>query len=194
MIYNFWDFDDTLVLTRVAIYKSYRHAFRKVMNLDLPWGVFNSKLYANANSYMAQLGFTDKHMREVKKEKNKIYLERNWTEVVILKDDFSSDEEHIIVSNTTSDVIEAILNKIDMAGPFSNIIGSDIYLGVNRKPAPDLYTYAFSTIKDKFDIETDWIVIHEDSPYGLHAALTFYEEHKDKLKNFRINYIPQNFN
>jgi len=193
MIYNFYDFDDTLVSTRPAIYKSYRYAFRKVIDLELPWGEFNSKLYTNANSYMAQLGFTDQRIREVKKAKNEEYLNHYWKDIEVLKTDFNMNEKHIIVSNTTSDVIAAILNKLDMAGPFSNIIGSDIYLGVNRKPAPDLYNYAFSQIEKMFNKEEDTIVIYEDSPFGLNAAMSFYEEHKDKIKKFKIIYVPQSF-
>lgn len=191
MIWNFYDFDDTLVLTRPAIYKSYRYAFRKVIDLELPWGEFNSKLYVNANSYMAQLGFTDHRIREVKKVKNEEYFNHYWKEVKVLKTDFNANEKHIIVSNTTSDVIDTILTKLNMRTYFSDIYGSDIYYGVNRKPAPDLYNYAFSQIK--FDKE-DTIVIHEDSPFGLSAAMSFYDERKDDIKNFKIIYVPQSFN
>jgi beta-phosphoglucomutase-like phosphatase (HAD superfamily) len=193
-IWNFYDFDDTLVLTRIAIYRSYRDAFRKVMNIELLWDEFNDKLYSNSNSYMAQLGFTNKNISDVKKEKNKVYIGKHWKDINILKDEFNVDEKHIIVSNTSSDVINSLLKKLKMNNIFADVIGSDIYLGVNRKPAPDLYNYAFSTILGNFNYDTDWIVIHEDSIYGLHAALSFYEDNKSKIKNFKINYIPQNFN
>ena len=58
MIHNFYDWDDTIVLTRPAIYLSYSFALKKVVDIDLPRGDFDKKLYANANAYMAQLGFT----------------------------------------------------------------------------------------------------------------------------------------
>jgi beta-phosphoglucomutase-like phosphatase (HAD superfamily) len=142
---------------------------------------------------MAQLGFTDQRIREVKKAKNEEYLSRYWRDISILKSDFDANEKHIIVSNTTSDVIDTILTKLEMRNHFSEIYGSDIYLGVNRKPAPDLYNYAFSQIEKMFDKENDTVVIHEDSPFGLNAAMSFYEEHKDKIKNFKIIYVPQSF-
>jgi phosphoglycolate phosphatase-like HAD superfamily hydrolase len=194
MIYNFYDWDDTLVLTRPAIYLSYSYALKKVTGAILPWGEFNTKLYANANAYMAQLGFTEKNMREVKRIKNEVYLQKYWQDVQILKSEFNTSEKHYIVSNTSGDVIESLLDKFEMSHLFQGIIGSDIYLGANRKPAPDLYNYTFSMIEKDFNKDIDWIVIHEDSIYGLNAALSFYEENRDKIKNFKINYIPQSFN
>jgi beta-phosphoglucomutase-like phosphatase (HAD superfamily) len=196
MIHNFYDWDDTIVLSRPAIYSSYSHALKEISGIILPWGKFNEKLYANANAFMAQLGFTEKTMREVKRLKNEVYLNKHWEEIIVLKTekDFNPSEKHYIVSNTTSDVISNLLDKFNMSVIFSEIIGSDIYLGVNRKPAPDLYNYAFSKIKSNFNIDEDWIIIHEDSIFGLQSALAFYEENKSQIKNFKINYIPQNFN
>lgn len=140
MIHNFYDWDDTIVLSRPAIYSSYSHALKEISGIILPWGKFNEKLYANANAFMAQLGFTEKTMREVKRLKNEVYLNKHWEEIIVLKTekDFNLSEKHYIVSNTTSDVISNLLDKFNMSNIFSEIIGSDIYLGVNRKPAPDL--------------------------------------------------------
>lgn len=193
MIHNFYDWDDTIVLSRPAIYLSYSYALKKVVDIELPRGEFDKKLYANANAYMAQLGFPESTMREVKRIKNEVYLDTYWEDVKVLKTDFDTNEKHYIVSNTTTDVIESLLEKFSMRHHFDTVVGSDVYLGVNRKPAPDLYNYAFSRIEKNFNIDKDWIVIHEDSIFGLNAALAFFEENKYKIKNFKIVYSPQNF-
>ena len=144
---------------------------------------------------MAQLGFTEKTMREVKRVKNEEYFNRYWKDITVLikPEDLLQNEKHTIVSNTTYEVIDTILKHLNMREYFDEIYGSDIYLGVNRKPAPDLYNYAFSQIEKNFDKTNDSIVIHEDSPFGLTSATSFYEQHKNKIKNFKIMYKPQSF-
>lgn len=195
MIYHLYDFDDTIALTRHAIYMSYRKALSEVKKFDLDWEDFGH-LYVNANAFMAENGFSNEEIKRVKELKNNFYLSKYWEDVSLLKtaNDFNPNEIHIIVTNTTSDVVQTMLRKLDIQDHFTHIIGSDIYLGVNRKPAPDLYNYAFSIFKGKFDPSFDWVIIHEDSKFGLQSALSFYEENKNMIKNFKINYIPQNFN
>lgn len=193
MVFNFYDWDDTIVLSRHAIYLSYRHALKEINGFSLTWNDFDKKLYPNANSFMAQNGFSDHEIKDAKKLKNKVYLESYWKDITLLKTEFKKTEKHLIVSNTTADVIYSLIEKLSLGNHFSHIIGADIYLGANRKPAPDLYKFAFKMIEKEFDINNDWVIIHEDSPFGMNAAMSFYDEYQDRIHNFKIIYTPQKF-
>jgi phosphoglycolate phosphatase-like HAD superfamily hydrolase len=193
MKWNFYDWDDTIVLTRYAIFSSYKYALQQVKDIKLTPKEFD-KLYANSNGYMAEHGFTSEEILEVKKNKNEIYLSKYWKDVEVLKNQFHPSEKHIIVSNTTHDVIYEMLEKLKLSDHFSQLIGSDVYQGVSRKPSPDLYNYAFSQIEHEFNSEEDTLIIHEDSEFGLNAALSFHEAHRDIIKNFKIVYKPIYFN
>lgn len=193
MIWNFYDWDDTIVYTRQSIYFAYKKAIKDVKNYDLGWVEFNEKVYSNSNSYMAQEGYSNEDIAKVKQLKKEYYLEE-LGHIKVLINDFNSSEQHLIVSNTSGSTITEMLPLLGLpsAGNFHSVIGSDIYLGVNRKPAPDLYNYAFSRIEKSFVKSQDTIVIYEDSIFGLNAALSFYQEHKDKINNFKIIYKPIN--
>jgi len=193
MIWNFYDWDDTIVITRWAIYRAYEKAISEVKGYRLSWDEFNKKLYSNSSAYMAEHGWLDDDIKEIKKRKNEYYIEDASSIEVLIKD-FSANEKHLIVSNTSRETITELLPLVGLpyAGFFEHIIGSDIYLGANRKPAPDLYNYAFSRIESRFIKETDEIVIYEDSIFGLNAALSFYQENKEKINNFKIIYKPLN--
>ena len=193
MKWHFYDWDDTILLTRYAIFLSYKFALEKIKGIDLTELEFN-KLYANSNGYMAEHGFTSDEILQVKELKNYVYLNKYWQHIQILKKKFPTDETHIIVSNTTQDVIHLLLEKFKMTEYFSQVVGSDAYTGASRKPSPDLYNFAFSQIQDKFNTEEDELVIHEDSEFGLNAALSFHEAHKDTVKHFKIIYTPLHFN
>lgn len=193
MTWHFYDWDDTIVLTRYAIFSSYKYAIKIVKNINLTPGEFD-KLYANSSGYMAENGFSPVEITEVKRIKNEIYLSKYWKDIEILKNHFHPSEKHIIVSNTTHDVIYELLEKLKLSDNFHQLIGSDAYQGASRKPSPDLYNYAFSRIRNSFNPEEDTLIIHEDSEFGLNAALSFYEAHRDVIKNFKVIYTPIYFN
>jgi len=190
MTFNFYDWDDTLVLSRQAIFLSYQRAIAETADHKLDWDEYNTSLYHNANAYLAELGCDNLAIKKIKDLKNLYYTTEYWKEIKILRKEFPKDETHLIITNTSSKVVENLLSKLEMPDVFTHIIGSDIYEGVNRKPAPDLYNFAFSKFRNKFNSEKDEVIIYEDTDWGMNAGISFYEEHKSRIKNFMLIYHP----
>jgi len=190
MIYNFFDWDDTIVSSRESIYLSYKKAIMEVSGYHLSWKEYNDSLYHNANAYLAELGYDNETIKNIKNLKNTYYINSFCDSINVIKTDINSKDINFIVTNTTATVVNQLIPKLNLENVFHNVIGSDAYEGVNRKPSPDLYNYAFAKIRKQFDGEKDQIIIYEDSDWGMQAAISFYQEHKNLVKNFKLVYTP----
>ena len=187
MIYNFYDWDDTIVFTRRAQFKSYRDAIRHYSNYELEWEEYNRVFYGNSDIFLASLLSSQETISKIKKLKSDLYNNIYHKEVILIKKEINPSHTNIIVSNSSKASIERILNLLNIHDQFKSIITRESFLGASRKPSTDLYHYALSTI-NSFKPDEDTIVIHEDSYDGMISALNFSEQ--SRIKNIEINYRP----
>jgi FMN phosphatase YigB (HAD superfamily) len=187
MIYNFYDWDDTIVYTRKSQFMAYRDAIKHYTSYKITWEIYNEKFYGRSNTFLAILGCSNTIIEKIKKLKTDLYLHKYLDSIEFIINKFPSDEENFIISNTSTYIIEKILKDNNINSKFSHIIGSDSFNGASRKPSTDLYHFAFSKIKS-FNYNLDVIKIYEDSYEGLMSAVNFSQE--NKIINIFIQYNP----
>lgn len=182
-----YDWDDTLVYTREAQFLAYSEAIRHYLNKSLSWELFNKKFYGNSNVFLASIGCDDDLIIKIRELKSRLYIEEYVDKVKLLINEFPKNQKHIIVSNTNKSTIQKILKKFQLESVFSFIVAADAYVGANRKPAPDLFHYAFSKL-DAFHPTEDQLSIYEDSYIGATSALNFFQQ--INILNVKLVYVP----
>jgi beta-phosphoglucomutase-like phosphatase (HAD superfamily) len=184
---NFYDWDDTIVFTRTAQFYSYRESIKFHLDYDLEWNMFNEKFYGNSNVFLAAMGCNDSEIKLIRKMKSELYLNKYFDQIEVLVKDFEEDSINVIVSNTTEKTILGLIERLNIPSVFEFIVASDSYHGANRKPAPDLYHFAFSKLKN-FSCTTDLLTIYEDSYEGAFSALTFIKQ--ANIQNSKLIFMP----
>lgn len=190
MIYRFYDWDDTLVLSRKALYLSYKKALSQ-WDIQFEYAYFNDFIYNDATKFLKELNFSDDEIIAIKELKEKLYITEYFDEIIFKMPDFNPNEKYYIVTNTNEKLVTTLLKKkYGKIDPFIQIIGS--YNGIKRKPEPDLYNYTFDLIKRNWNHE-DELHIYEDSIEGLSAALKFLDFNKKRIKHFKLHHIVHVF-
>lgn len=186
-VYNFYDWDDTLVYTREAQFRAYRDSVRHYLNIQISWDDYNKSFYGNSNSYLMQLGCNSSLIKKIKSLKQDLFLNKYQNYVEVLVKSIPEDHLNIIVSNSDSSTIRRLIEDLNLDFRFLRIIGKDSFEGLRLKPAADLYHLAYNSIGN-FNLEADQLNIYEDSRDGLFAALKFSEE--IRLRHLAIVYKP----
>lgn len=189
MVYNFFDWDDTIVFTRRAQYLSYKESLLTILNYDLDWHTYNSKFYGNSGIFLASLGLDTITINNIKNLKNNLLKNKFSSKIELIYSNFKSNEVNLIVSNSTLSTIEVLLDKFQLKHYFAHVIASDSYPGANKKPSSDLYHFAFSKI-DSFNLKNDSINIFEDSHSGAIGAINFISE--SLIPNIKLIFKPCN--
>lgn len=188
MIYSLYDWDDTLALTRKALYLSYKTALSKY-DIQFDYHYFNDFIYDDATKFLKSLNFSDDEIKEIKSVKEYHYINTHIDEIILQLPDFKSENQYYIVTNTNANLVKQILeHKTGNALPWRKIVGT--YEGAQRKPEPDLYVSTFENfIKKDWHPEHDEIHIYEDSVVGLLAASKFIHLYEKRIKNFTIHHV-----
>jgi len=190
MIFNLYDWDDTLVLSRKALYLSYKKALSD-WDIQFEYSYFNDFIYSDATKFMKNLNFSDEEIEEIKTKKEKYYLNDFFDEIIFKIPDWSDkrvNNQYYIVTNTNQSLVqEMLLKKFNTTLPFQGFIGT--YDGIKRKPAPDLYEAAFSIFRHKWDSHNDELHIYEDSVEGLLSAAKFIEMYRKRIKKFKLHHV-----
>lgn len=186
MVCRFYDWDDTIVLSRKALYLSYKKALEK-WNIQFDFQYFNDFIYNDATKFLLGLKFSMEEIAEIKKLKEQYYMNDFFNEIIFKFPEINPEETYIIVTNTNQDLVkEMLMKKYGTTEYFSNYIGT--YNGIKRKPAPDLYIAAFESIKYKWK-PNDELHIYEDSVEGLLSAASFIEMYRKRIKNFKLHHV-----
>lgn len=187
MIYRLYDWDDTLALSRKALYLSYKEALRP-HGLHFTFDYFNEMIYDDATKFLRDSSFSDEEIAVIKKAKEQFYIEKYANEIILKLPEFVEGDKYYIVTNTNADLVRRILEqKIGTTKPWVRIIGT--YDGIKRKPEPDLYDYAFKLFKSDWNNNEDELHIYEDSIAGILAAANFLASHEKRINNFTIHHI-----
>ncbi|MCK9574617.1 MAG: HAD hydrolase-like protein [Candidatus Pacearchaeota archaeon] len=190
MKWHFYDWDDTLALTRKALYLSYKEAL-KDFDIQFDFNYFNDFIYDDSNKFLQGLNFSIDEIAEIKKVKEHHYINTYFDEIIFKLPDFKNnriDHQYYIVTNTNEELVTTMLNKkFSNTVPWQDIVGT--YSGIKRKPEPDVYVTAFEKIKHQFHSSTDELHIYEDSIAGLLAASKFIHMYEKRIKNFEIHHV-----
>lgn len=189
MKYHFYDWDDTLVLSKEALFLSYQKALAK-WDITFEYQYFIDYIYKDSTSFLKELHFLDEEIKFVKNLKEKYYKEDFFDKIVFKFPKFNPDDKYYIVTNTKASLVEEFIKrKFGNSDMFDGIIGiEDIGPEEKRKPAPDIYVRAFNIIRNNWKT-SDELHIYEDSVVGLTAAVKFIEMYERRIKNFKIHYI-----
>lgn len=197
MTINFFDWDDTIAMTRKALFLSYKKVIQEELDFVIDFNYFNEHIYNNSNLYFKQFfKLEEDKIKEIKDKKEHYYLELFFNEIKFNWPIFKENNKYYIVSNTNAKLIRTIINKYDCFYktnylPKFEIIGTDYKLKkLRRKPEIDLYETAFKTWVCKMN-ENDILEIYEDSIEGLIASVNFISKYRKKIPNFKINHITE---
>ena len=165
------DLDGTLVDTRAANY----HAYREVLadfGKSLTEEHYNSCFGLRLEEFLQTLDITDKHITEkIRKQKALVYpihfdkLVPNNPLLAFLKASRRMGIPLAVVSTARRENILNVLKYIGAYDLFDLIVSGE---NVSKsKPDPECYIYAIR----HFNIEPDKILIFEDTPIGIRAAI-----------------------
>jgi len=197
-IYHFYDFDDTLALTKQALYMSYKKALNEY-GIDFEFPYFNDFIYSDANKYLAdECGFSETEIIEIKKRKEFYYLNDyfhliEWNLPSNLL--YNERNKIVIITNTSADLVKTlvdkkfgieVLSKIDVIGSYSSTSTKKY----KRKPDPELYIEAFRKFVKTME-KDDVLHIYEDSAEGLSAAALFLLKFKKRLSQFQLHHVTK---
>jgi len=185
MIYNFYDWDNTLVFTNKALYFAYLKALEPY-GFDFSYTYFMDAIYNDSTAFMKGKGLSEEDIKKIKATKERLIetkyfnlIEKN-ENIVLNRNEFNA-----IVTNTSAAFVRSLLKSkvaIDHTY-FSFLLGSDMVMV--RKPYPNLYIEAFKKIAVDFDYEKDTLKIYEDSLEGIEAATKFLRELKNGYNGFK---------
>jgi beta-phosphoglucomutase-like phosphatase (HAD superfamily) len=195
MVYNFYDWDNTLVFTNKALYFAYLEAL-KPYGFDFSYTYFMKAIYNDSTAYMRGKGLSESIIKKVKVNKEEL-IETEFYKLIQKNEAITLDRNQFnaIVTNTSAVFVRSLLQTkvaIDH-NYFSFLLGSDMVKF--RKPYPNLYIEAFKKISKDFDYDKDELRIYEDSLEGLEAATKFLRELKDgyngfkEIKNFKLIHV-----
>jgi len=196
MVFNFYDWDNTLVFTNKALYFAYLEAL-KPYGFDFSYDYFMKAIYNDSTAFLKAKGMEDALIAKVKGIKNKLMTKHSFFDLIRENEHImvNTFQKNAIVTNTSAELVRKILS---MKNPtklerMEFVIGSDTVK--SRKPYPNLYIEAFKRIADEFNYEEDELHIWEDSLEGIEAAVRFLRELKggyngfNEIKNFRIHHV-----
>jgi len=194
MVYRFYDFDETLALTKTALYRAYKKALAEYdITFDIDY--FTDFIYVDATKYLKETcNFSEAEIAEIKSMKEAYYLDDFFDDIVWNWPDISLMDTYVIVTNTRKELVEKLLQEYDMrnmtnmAGVFKVIGAYSSNVTYKRKPDPELYEVAFQTYIQRMR-KTDELHIYEDSPEGLLAAASFLNAFKKRISKFYLHHI-----
>lgn len=188
MIYRFYDWDDTLVLSKEALFLSYQKALA-IWDITFEYQYFVDYIYKDSTSFLKDLHFLDNEIKHVKELKEKYYKEDFFDKVIFKFPKFNKNDKYFIITNTNKELVKYFIKKkfdVEYTDMFEDIIGLDI--NTKRKPSPDLYIKAFNKVRNNWKT-SDELHIYEDSVVGLKAAVKFIEMYERRIKNFKIHHV-----
>ena len=193
---HFFDFDQTLFETKNAIYKSYKYAL-KGWSYDLTEQKFED-LYMDSESFLANEGFDEETIKAIRLKKNNIYLEKYYKEINPLQVQGikkNYNDKFIIVSNTTTNTINTILERFNLRNFFDDVIGVDTDISLKRKHQDfSLYHYAYKKHLLALLTNDFKVIVYEDDEHGTWSAYAAMKEynlwHNDRIKDFQIKFKP----
>jgi beta-phosphoglucomutase-like phosphatase (HAD superfamily) len=194
MITHFYDWDDVIVLSKNALYLSYKKALSE-WNIEFDFTYFNDFIYTDSGDYLSKIcNFSKEEIAEVKKKKEFYYLNEFFKDIEFRWPKIEKDDSYYIVTNTSDDLVKRMIDKYDSANGTDfkskfKILGaysSDKVL--KRKPDAELYTEAFKMWISRMQ-SGDELHIYEDSAEGLLAAASFLHSHRKRITKFYLHHI-----
>lgn len=194
MKFQFYDWDDTIVTSKEALYLSYKKALEE-WHLTFDFDYFNDLIYNDSGKYLAELcNFSPEEIAEVKRKKEEYYLNDFWPNLKFHWPKYDSDSSYYIISNTSEELIKKMIKKYDRENDTNHlekykILTSSSNKGsIPRKPQPDLYNAAFKMWISRMK-PTDELHIYEDSAEGLLAASLFLHSYKKRITKFYLHHL-----
>jgi len=195
MIHHFWDWDDSIAMSRNALYLSYKKVLEEYDKI-IDFEYFNNFIYQDSGIYLSEVcNFSEKEIIKIKKKKEDFYFNFFFNDIRFIWPEYDINEKYYIVSNTNTNLIKKLIKKYDSYHN-SNHLEKFQILGtssnckevIKRKPAPDLYINAFDMWINKMNSD-DLLHIYEDSPEGLKSAADFAIKYKNKITNLHIHHV-----
>lgn len=170
-----WDNDGVLVDTEGLFYEANRSLFAE-HDIDLtPELFFDWFLLENLGAWhlLEARGMVTDEIGLLRDERNRRYSELLLSspdlEIKGIKTLLSDLQERVkmgIVTSSRPDHFHLIHNKLDLLSHFEFVVTDADY--ANSKPAPDPYLLGL----EKLAIPTEHCLVIEDSPRGLHSAIS----------------------
>lgn len=164
------DFDGTLVDTFEANYQAYKYAFEYV-NLTLSKDQYRECFGLRFDDFMKKMNITDDNVKEqIHSIKTHVY--KKFFNTLNINLDLCNFLYHCkkqnikicLASTAKKENIDAIINRFKIFDLFDFIIcGNDVK---HPKPDPEIYIIA----QDRFGVDSDEMLIFEDSDVGVSAA------------------------
>jgi beta-phosphoglucomutase-like phosphatase (HAD superfamily) len=193
MIYHLYDWDETLVSSKHALFLAYKEVLDE-MCIEFNFEYFSEFIYQDSISYLSEIcKFSEDEIKTIRKQKNDLYLKKYISELVFYLPTINPNDKYFIVTNTSANLVCDMLKHYDNLNNTTyhsafEIIGTDVVPDIRKKPAPDLYEYIFKYFIKRLKPE-DSIHIYEDSQEGLLSASQFLYNYKKRIPNFKLNHI-----
>lgn len=197
MKYHFYDWDESLIISKVALYHAYKKSL-KDYNITFNFEYFEDFIYTDATKYLSEIcNFSEQEIIVIKNKKTEYYIDDFFNDIDWNWPTIEENSKYIIVTNTNEDLVELLIKKYDKINgtKYSSIFyivgattGNEQTLRYKRKPEPDIYEAAFRIYVKKMK-PNDELHIYEDSPEGLLAAACFLNLFKKRLTKFYLHHI-----
>lgn len=191
---HFYDWDEVIVLSKTALFLSYKKALQE-WNIKIDMQYFEDFIYTDANMFLSNIcNFSSEEIKQIKEKKEEYYLNDFFKDIIWNLPIFDKNSKYIIVTNTSEELVKKMLAKYDKINNTSisqcvNVIGAYCANTIRkRKPDPELYIEAFRTYVQKMNFD-DELHIYEDSAEGLLAAASFLNSHKKRISKFYLHHI-----
>lgn len=188
-----FDWDGTLAInTNYLLYQSYAEA-SKSYDLEFTFEEFLTDIYPNSSIYFLNKGLSASEFEKLRQTKNDLYLIKYGSNIILNEGllEIAEMNTSAIVTNTSSSIVNTVLNNYNKIHLFEFIIGIDSkfrYVKKIKKPSPNFYIEAFLRFESNFNNSN--YTIFEDSEIGYKSAISAKENlsktYTNKIKIIKI--------